>query len=349
MPEYLDIILISIGGLLIVASVVVNILSTTRLSRLSESLNRLEEHVEYQTVENKPKKEGADSAFDSSILPGSDLSDTDSRGTRYRPPGSRTGAPKKEESRPEGSSTRILIRKSGIKVPETVAPAPELEMSPEPVPVEAPIPEPAAETASAKKFEAMPIRPGEVFSSTAEIPADALAEIPAPKSAVPEKAAPLAVVPPSPAEAPSRRRGTEEEELLKSYLGDSSARYFDANPSDPAEAGEGAEAEEDVMEVIQDTGVYPAVVAAAPDYNPFDAALQRVNLAPVRAALPQVPGGGRLTLDFCDVLFLVDEEQADLLRLSAETEQRGVTLALRNVTPGLQAELSAKLPALTYL
>lgn len=343
MLENLDTILIGVGALLIVVSVVVNILSTARLSRLSETISRLEERVEARNAEEKNNREGSDSAFDSSILPSTELPDTDSRGTRYRPPGSRAGA-KKEDSRSSGPSTRILIKKSGEKVADTVVTTPAHASEVRTKAPEAPIPEPASEAVAAFVAEN-----GGVTASLPE---------PAVSSPVDEK--PAVISEPAP-----QGFGSEEEELLKSYLGESSTRYMNvkkpAAPEAPAPAVPAApavstapaaaidESDEDVMDVIQDTGVYPAASAVSPEFNPFDPVLQRVNLAPVRAALAQYPQGGRLVLDFKDVLFLVQDEHTDLVRLAAETGQRGVILCLRDVADGLKTELSSKIPSLTYL
>ncbi|MFH0922101.1 MAG: hypothetical protein V1913_17285 [Fibrobacterota bacterium] len=338
MPENLDTILLVVGSLTVVVSIIVNILSTVRLSRLSETINRLEERVEKKPAsEEKGRKEDADSSFDSSILPAPDVSDNDSHSTRYRPPGSRAGGTA-SGTRSGPGSTRI--KKAGMRVPETIVttPAPDAHA----LPINETVPEPAAEARSVESVE--PYSAAEAPPTTAVPAADTLLPV---AEAVPEPTAPV-----------SLHMGQEEEELLKNYFGDSTRRYLGAKAPGPAApaAPKGAETadesegggEEDVMDVILDTGVYPAAVQV-PDYNPFDASLQRVNFAPVRAMLAQLTAGARVTLDFQDVLFLVEDEYGDLTRLAAETAQRNLVLAIRNVSAGLQAELSSKIPTLTYL
>jgi len=124
MLNNLDVILIAAAAILIVVSFTINIISSSRLTKLTETLGQLE--TKFETLH--PKKDENDTRhgsssvkFDSSILPSQEYSPADSRiGTRYRPPGSRAKRPEdsgSEDGEVKVPSTRQLkIGKGGMKI-----------------------------------------------------------------------------------------------------------------------------------------------------------------------------------------------------------------------------------------
>lgn len=233
-----DTILIAAAGLLIVISFVINIISTARLGRLTESLNQLE--AKFETFHPKGKDDKNDSRhgssavkMDSSVFPSQEVSPGDSRmGTRYRPPGSRskkTGEGEPPDTGPVSipPTRRMKISKSGVKIPEGEASA-----------------EPAPELPSAQSGQGA----GGADSPPVQAPADSRARTP-------------------------QAMDDEGKALLKEYLGREPSLGRKGKAGDESgladirdiyggKDGEGernetgGEADEDVMDVVEDSGVF---------------------------------------------------------------------------------------------
>jgi len=341
--EKLDLILLIAGGVLVVVSVVVNIISSARLGNLSESINQFEAKFEAKSAsdrrppQNDSRTGRAGEKFDSSVLPSAEPSGSDSRhGTRYRPPGSRVKVPDSAESSEEGSGSvppptrHINIGKAGVRLPAD---------------------EPSAEDGKSAGVAVA----GEEQVSVSEAKAAEEPPRSSPASASkkePVKDAPLAE---SGSLAGSDKLSQDDQALLQEYLGSRagvSGEKADAPEPDLADAGtprngQAAEDDGDVMEVVEDTRFMQKTAPAPEDIiNPFDHTQHSLDMGRVLEPLSRLKSGATLNIDFQDVLFLIDEEIDALSKVYRQCRKQGITLAVRNVQRNVQSDLHAKFPEL---
>jgi len=382
--ENIDAIIIGTSAILILVSIVVNIVSTSKLSQLSESLSYLEKNFEAaeaakSRIGGSPARENQPPDWDSSILPAADPALKETRtGTRYRPPG-----------------TRIDLKPVGKREPEK-----DSQTSDSPAPkVSASDSEPQVYTGSPGNTETK----GDDLMATALVSGPIIGQNPTPKE---KESTPL---PPT---------SEDEQEMLKSYLGstspflkeeetkkeekkqespsdeelitgtakepenDISPETSEKPASDASALGHDLipnfEGEEDVMDVIEDATAVeeeeakpeeikkpepvskepaPEPVKAAPkktgaepmEINPFNPSQQKVNFDLVKSLLKQIEPETDFILDFSDTLFLVKNEIKRLGEIEKAAGKKGVRLALKNVANDLRIEIMAKMPDTVFL
>jgi len=360
--SYDTIILIS-AAVLVVVSFVVNIVSAFKISGFSEELNRLEENLETAAAANRKTdssvKSGSDTRthiYDSKVFPSAEKKPGDS-GSRYRPPGS-TPVPTGEPGGVKPETTTIRYRppgKSGMRIPDQL-PGEKRDVESASQPYE-------QHPAIISSMHAT------VPSSSEPLPDDAFitsGPVVKPKPQTLAGPEPEAAETPAPVAPAAKELSQDELDLIKNYLGGSSKNVVEENAEDAAKddgsdelmkaAGEVAAEEEaalpgseesEVLDVIADTAFFKVDdINRANAVNPFDSSLQKVDFETVRKHVATCAPGGRVTIDFKEILFLTDNEFTSLSALISSARGHNVAIGAVNVAADLNAELLSKCPGL---
>jgi hypothetical protein len=322
--EKLDMILLISGAVLAVISIIVNIVSVSRLSGLSEAVSQFENKFESKTTqENRPGEgDSPDEKMEASTETGSDTR----TGTRYRAPSARTERPSQEPAE-EGAGSMPPMRHAGIAKAG-------VRLPPE---------EPAAEAERAVAEEAqteIPAEPEKAHTSRdREMNLDLLAGV---ERLNKEEQALLADYLLKSAMLSARKPPVSSPETTPSASEASAA----------AEPVAGEDPDADVMEVVEDAPSKPSGPASASsedepvEINPFDHVQHKIDMKNVFEALKGMKKGRPLLIDFQDVLFLIEEEAEALEELSRYCEKYGVPLAVKNVQANIRNDLHSQLPLL---
>jgi hypothetical protein len=371
--EKLDIILLVTGGALIIVSFIINILSTIKISRFSESLDRLEHNFKATTANPRGREATAPAgtraaarAYDSSILPAVEKRPSDShRKTRYRPPGSSAASSKENVILTDSSLARISS--SGEEAP--VSDTSPLDKSATRAPSD--------QAASREKPE-----PSKAEEKSAPITSEPISEIS-------DKKPPL----------DSGELADDARQLVKDYLGDSSdlINKKAGTPSEGADSreiskGSKQKGADDVMEVVEapkqldtakpkpespkqpdtakpkpespkqpDTAkpkpkrpkeldtAKPKSGGATVEINPFEKRHQKIDFIKIFRQLDDMKPGGSLILNFQDILFLVKKEINTLNDIYIKAFDKNVTLSLKNTSSDLRNEVLSKITNIDFI